>query len=1198
MISEMRAPARLSYGRIPNLVELKDLIATQVESFKWFQSEGLRELFDEINPITDYTGKNFELKFLDYEFGVPKFSVEECRNRGMTYAAPLRIRTRLTVKETGEIKESEVYMGDFAMMTDEGTFIVNGTERVVVSQLVRSPGVYFTAAEDPATGRKLFGAKLIPNRGAWLEIETSAKDLVTVKIDRKRKVPVTVLLKALELPQLKGTDNDREAQRRAFLELFGDADHRYLESTFEKDTAARTDDALLELYRRVRPGDPPSVDNARTLLQSLFFNPRPFDLGRVGRYKVDKRLGREPEDIQERVRDRNLRILERGDFIAIIRKLVELNNAPREKQVADDIDHLGNRRVRAVGELLQNQFRMGLIRMERIIKERMTISDPHTVTAASLINARPVVAAIKEFFGSSQLSQFMDQTNPLAELTHKRRLSALGPGGLSRERAGFDVRDVHHSHYGRICPIETPEGPNIGLIGSLATFARVNEYGFIETPFRRVFSTMPAHKAHSDKLGGRTVREDVLDQANRKTKLAKKDDLLDRETVESLVKAKAGDVPIKAWVSDEIEFLSADEEDHYVVAQANAPLDTESHFTEERTTARTKNLFLVAEVNRIEYMDVSPKQTVSVATALIPFLEHDDANRALMGSNMQRQAVPLVVTEAPIVGTGMESAAAKDSGEVIVAKVTGTVVSCAAPPPADSAAAKLDSFKRELGILLKPDDGSAEQWSPIHKFERSNQGTCLSQRVIVKAGTHVEAGTALADGPATSEGELALGRNILVAFMPWEGYNYEDAILISESVVRGDKYTSIHIEEYEIEARDTKLGPEEITRDIPNVSDETLKNLDERGIVYIGAEVHPGDILVGKITPKGESELSAEERLLRAIFGEKPRQVRDSSLRVPHGERGIVVDVKIFSRETKDELAPGVNQLVRVYVAQKRKIAQGDKMAGRHGNKGVIARILPAEDMPYMPDGTPVELVLNPLGVPSRMNLGQVLETHLGWAAHALGLKVATPVFDGASEETIEAELVRAGLPESGKITLRDGRTGEQFDHEVTVGYIYMLKLAHLVEDKIHARSTGPYSLVTQQPLGGKAQFGGQRFGEMEVWALEAYGASHILQEILTVKSDDIVGRVKAYEAIVKGENTLEAGIPESFRVLVKELEGLALGVEIQSDGEKQVILSEEDMSEMPLDLGINLERDEIDESDQWATGAPRAAQNPLDSLR
>ena len=1183
MIQPSSNGSRVTYGRIPDMLPVAELIETQIRSFNWFKREGLRELFEEINPITDYTGKNYELKFLDYEFGQPKFDKEECRNRDMTFAAPLRINTRLTIRtgeNAGEIKESEVFMGDFPIMTEEGTFIVNGTERVVVSQLVRSPGIYFTSSEDRASGRMLYAAKLIPNRGAWLEIETSGKDVLTVKIDRKRKIPVTTLVRALGY----GSNNEIKA---LFADVDNNGEHKFIQSTLDKDSSTDVNDALVEMYKKIRPGDPPTVDNARALMTALFFNPRRFDLSKVGRFKLNRRLGLGT--------DMNVRTLSNDDFIAIIRKLIELNNGTGEP---DDIDHLGNRRVRAVGELLQNQFRMGLIRMERIIKERMTICDAATVTAASLINARPVVAAIKEFFGSSQLSQFMDQTNPLAELTHKRRLSALGPGGLSRERAGFDVRDVHHSHYGRICPIETPEGPNIGLIGSLATFARVNEYGFIETPFRRVYSTMPADKAHRDKLVGRTLREDVLDPANRKSKLAKKGDLLDRELVEGLVKAKAGDVPIKAWVSDEVQFLSADEEDHYVVAQANAPLDKESHFTEERTTARTKNLFLVADVNRIEYMDVSPKQTVSVATALIPFLEHDDANRALMGSNMQRQAVPLVVTEAPIVGTGMESAAATDSGELIVAKVAGRIVSCAAPPPADSPAAKLDSFKRELGILLKPDDGSAEQWYPIHKFERSNQGTCLSQRVIVKAGTHVEAGTPLADGPATSEGELALGRNILVAFMPWEGYNYEDAILISESVVREDKYTSIHIEEYEIEARDTKLGPEEITRDIPNVSDETLKNLDERGIVYIGAEVHPGDILVGKITPKGESELSAEERLLRAIFGEKAREVRDSSLRVPHGERGIVVDVKIFSRETKDELAPGVNQLVRVYVAQKRKIAQGDKMAGRHGNKGVIARILPAEDMPYMPDGTPVELVLNPLGVPSRMNLGQVLETHLGWAAHALGLKVATPVFDGASEETIEAELVRAGLPESGKITLRDGRTGEQFDHEVTVGYIYMLKLAHLVEDKIHARSTGPYSLVTQQPLGGKAQFGGQRFGEMEVWALEAYGASHILQEILTVKSDDIVGRVKAYEAIVKGENTLEAGIPESFRVLVKELEGLALGVEIQSDGEKQVILSEDDMSEMPLDLGINLERDEIDESDQWATGAPRAAQNPLDSLR
>ncbi len=1179
MIQPASNGRRISYGRIPEMIPVANLIDTQTRSFGWFKREGLRELFEEINPITDYTSKNYELKFLEYEFGLPKFSEEECRNRDMTFAAALRINTRLTIKtgeNAGEIKESEVFMGDFPIMTEQGTFIVNGTERVVVSQLVRSPGIYFTASEDRASGRMLYAAKLIPNRGAWLEIETSGKDVLTVKIDRKRKIPVTTLVRALGY----GSNNEI---RQLFADVDSNPEHKYILATLEKDSSTDVNDALVEMYKKIRPGDPPTVENARALMTALFFNGRRFDLSKVGRFKLNRRLGLRT--------DMTVRTLSNDDFIAIIRKLIELNNGNGEP---DDIDHLGNRRVRAVGELLQNQFRMGLIRMERIIKERMTICDAATVTAASLINARPVVAAIKEFFGSSQLSQFMDQTNPLAELTHKRRLSALGPGGLSRERAGFDVRDVHHSHYGRICPIETPEGPNIGLIGSLATFARVNEYGFIETPFRRVYSSMPADRAHRDQLVGRTPADDVFDSASKRTKLANKGEALDRDTVDELIKARAGDVPIRPWVSDEIAFLAADEEDRYIVAQANAPLDDNGHFVEERTTARTKNHFLVAEVSRIQYMDVSPKQTVSVATALIPFLEHDDANRALMGSNMQRQAVPLVVTEPPIVGTGMEAAAAKDSGELIVAGSAGTVVSCAAPPPTDHPAAKLDTLKKELGILLKPDDGSPEQWYPIHKFERSNQGTCLSQRVIVEANTHVNAGDVLADGPATSDGELALGRNVLVAFMPWEGYNYEDAILISESVVREDKYSSIHIEEYEIEARDTKLGPEEITRDIPNVSDETLKNLDEHGIVYIGAEVHPGDILVGKITPKGESELSAEERLLRAIFGEKAREVRDSSLRVPHGERGIVVDVKLFSRETKDELAPGVNQLVRVYVAQKRKIAQGDKMAGRHGNKGVIARILPVEDMPYLPDGTPVEIVLNPLGVPSRMNLGQVLETHLGWAAHALGLRISTPVFDGASEDRIEQELVRAGLPATGKITLRDGRFGEPFDHPVTVGYIYMMKLAHLVEDKIHARSTGPYSLVTQQPLGGKAQFGGQRFGEMEVWALEAYGASHILQEILTVKSDDIVGRVKAYEAIVKGENTLEAGIPESFRVLVKELEGLALGVEIQSDGEKQVILSEDDMSEMPLDLGINLERDEIDESDWNAARSP----NPLDSLR
>src|SRR5919204_1846437 len=834
MISEMKAPARRSYGRIPNLVELKDLIATQLDSFRWFKTEGLRELFDEINPITDYTGKNFELKFLDYEFGQPKFSVEECRNRDMTYSAPLRIRTRLTIKETGEIKESEVYMGDFPVMTDEGTFIINGTERVVVSQLVRSPGVYFTAVDDPVSGRKLFGAKLIPNRGAWLEIETSAKDVLTVKIDRKRKVPVTVLLKALELPQLKGTENDREAQRRALLELFGDVDndpeHKYIDATLEKDTAIKTDDALLELYRRVPPGDPPSVDNARNLLQSLFFNPRRFDLGRVGRYKVDKRLGRDEEDILERVRRRELRILEKGDFIAFIRKLIELNNAPREKQIPDDIDHLGNRRVRAVGELLQNQFRMGLIRMERIIKERMTISDPHTVTSASLINARPVVAAIKEFFGSSQLSQFMDQHNPLSELTHKRRLSALGPGGLSRERAGFDVRDVHHSHYGRICPIETPEGPNIGLIGSIATYGKVNEFGFVETPFRVVYSRMPVAKDTREKLEGRILRRPAGDGSGHEILPAKT--TLTKDEIGKLEKAKVGEVLIVPWVSDEVEYLSADEEDMYGIAQANAALTPESNFADQRVPARARGDFKIEDVANIQYMDVSPKQIVSVATALIPFLEHDDAGRALMGANMQRQAVPLLVTDAPLVGTGVEYYAAKDSGEMIVADVAGTVTDIAHPMELKSVHAT-----PVFEIVVKPDAGGPERHYPLQKFARSNQGTCLNHRAIVKPGQHVDAGDILADGPAIDNGEMALGRNVLVAFMPWEGYNFEDAILLSERVVKEDMYTSIHIEEYESEARETKLGPEEITRDIPNVADDALRNLDERGIVYIVAEV-------------------------------------------------------------------------------------------------------------------------------------------------------------------------------------------------------------------------------------------------------------------------------------------------------------------------------------------------------------------------
>ena len=1173
VLSASTPSSRRNFGQIADKLEVGNLIQTQLDSFAWFCREGLRELFDEINPITDYTGKNYELRFLDYEFGAPKFDEEECRQRDMTFSAPLRIDTRLHIKtgeNAGEIKEAEVFMGDFAMMTPQGTFIVNGTERVVVSQLVRSPGVYFTAAEDRTTGRLLYAAKLIPNRGAWLEIETSSRDVLTVKIDRKRKVPVTTLIRALGYA---GNDDIRAF----FADVDNDPEHAYVQATLDKDATTTVEEALIELYRKIRPGDPPTVENARNLLSSLFFNPRRFDLSKVGRFKLDKNLGTPEEEARERALDKERRVLDNQDFISIVRKLIALNNGAGEP---DDIDHLGNRRVRAVGELLQNQFRMGLIRMERIIKERMTICDAASVTAASLINARPVVAAIKEFFGSSQLSQFMDQTNPLAELTHKRRLSALGPGGLSRERAGFDVRDVHYSHYGRICPIETPEGPNIGLIGSLATFARVNEFGFIEAPFRRVYREVAtADPRAAGILEGRTLAADADSLPSGR--------VLGREDVAHLIGTGVERVRIVPWVSDEIHFLSADEEDKYTVAQANAPVDEATgHFTVSHTACRSRHTFKDLPVTEVDYMDVSPKQTVSVATALIPFLEHDDANRALMGSNMQRQAVPLLVTEAPVVGTGMEVHAARNSGEMVIAQAPGTVVGASWPEPADDdrSVVKVRSGQDAgVGILVRPDDGGPDVWYGIHKFVRSNQGTCLSQRVVVRSAQRVEAGTVLADGPSTAEGELALGRNVLVAFMPWEGYNFEDAILISESVVREDKYTSIHIEEFEIEARDTKLGPEDITRELPNIAEESLKNLNDRGIIYIGAEVQPGDILVGKITPKGESELSAEERLLRAIFGEKAREVRDSSLRVPHGERGTVVDVRVFSRESGHELPPGVNELVRVYVAQKRKISQGDKMAGRHGNKGVIARILPIEDMPYLPDGTPVEIVLNPLGVPSRMNLGQVLETHLGWAAHVLGMRAASPVFDGATEEVIEEELERAGLPRTGKVRLRDGRTGEFFDREITVGQIYMLKLAHLVEDKIHARSTGPYSLVTQQPLGGKAQFGGQRFGEMEVWALEAYGASHILQEILTVKSDDIVGRVKAYEAIVKGENTLEAGIPESFRVLVKELEGLALGVEIQSEDENQIVLGEEDIPDIPLDLGIHLERDERDDVDEAA---------------
>ncbi len=1159
---------RVNYGRIPDTIEVGNLIEIQTASFDWFLSEGLTELFNEINPVTDYTGKNYELRFVGHRFGEPPFDEEECRQRDMTFAAPLYVTIRLHIKTgptAGEIKESEVFLGEFPLMTSVGTFIINGTERVVVSQLVRSPGVYFTATEDATTGRPLFSAKLIPNRGAWLEIETSSRDVLTVKIDRKRKIPVTTLVRALGY----ATDDDI---RSFFKEVDTNGDHQFIQSTLEKDTATTVDEALIEVYRKQRPGDPPTLDNARNLLSNLFFNARRFDLGRVGRFKLDKNLGIPEAEARKRAHDAHKHVLDNEDFISIIRKLIALNNGNGE---ADDIDHLGNRRVRAVGELLQNQCRMGLVRMERIIKERMSLCDAETVTSASLVNARPVVAAVKEFFGSSQLSQFMDQTNPLSELTNKRRLSALGPGGLSRERAGYDVRDVHHSHYGRICPIETPEGPNIGLIGSLATFAHVNEFGFIETPFRRVYRDISPEDRKL--LLGRKLTRDYPEVK------ASSGDAVTEKMLDAFVKAGMSTVSIEPWVSSDIQYLSADEEDKFTVAQANAPIDENGHFLAQHIACRSRHTFKDLPASEVDYMDVSPKQTVSVATSLIPFLEHDDANRALMGSNMQRQAVPLVVAESPIVGTGMEGHAARNSGELITADVAGTIIGVGWPEPeAGSKVVKLRNGENTgTGVLLRPDDGAPDRWYGIHKFVRSNQATCLNQRVAVIPGQHVDVGDVLVDGPATDHGELALGRNVLVAFMPWEGYNYEDAILISESVVREDKYTSIHIEEFETEARDTKLGPEEITRNLPNVSEESLKNLNDRGVIYIGAEVGPGDILVGKVTPKGESELSAEERLLRAIFGEKAREVRDSSLRVPHGERGVVVDVKILSRESGHDLPPGVNELIRVYIAQKRKISQGDKMAGRHGNKGVIARILALEDMPYLPDGTPVEIVLNPLGVPSRMNLGQVLETHLGYAAQALGIKAATPVFDGATEEVIEQELERAGLPKTGKQRLRDGRTGEFFDREVTVGYIYMLKLAHMVEDKIHARSTGPYSLVTQQPLGGKAQCGGQRFGEMEGWALEAYGASHILQELLTIKSDDIVGRVKAYEAIVKGENTLEAGIPESFRVLVKELEGLGLGVEIQSDDESQIILSEDDSSDVPIDLGIHLERDEREDADE-----------------
>lgn len=1207
---------RYSYARINEILAMPHLIDIQRKSYEWFVQKGLMEILHDISPIKDFAG-NLELSFESFELGAPKYSVEECKERDESYSAPMNVKARLIFKdkEKGEIKESSVFMGDFPLMTDTGTFVINGAERVIVSQLVRSPGVYYSVTMDPS-GKKIYGTTVIPNRGAWIEYETDINDIISARVDRTRKVPATVLLRALGL-----SSNDE------ILACFGN--HPALLATLEKDTTTNRDEAMLELYKKLRPGEPVILENAVQLIENTFFDSKRYDLANVGRYKLNKKLGWRnrlsgtvlaeaiaDEETGEiilpagtKMTDENLdKIAESGIYNERGLRAVKVQNHEDEMLLmfttgidekmhtvtnedvfasfnyllnlmdghgtGDDIDHLGNRRVRCVGELLQNQFRIGLSRMERVVKERMTIQDNEVITPQALINIRPVVAAIKEFFGSSQLSQFMDQNNPLAELTHKRRLSALGPGGLSRERAGYEVRDVHNSHYGRMCPIETPEGPNIGLIGSLSTYAVINEYGFMETPYR------------------------VVDKENKR-------------------------------VTEEIRYMTADEEDKYIVAQANEPLDDDGYFLGERVTARAKDDVLSITPDKVDLMDVSPKQVVSIATALIPFLENDDANRALMGANMQRQAVPLLCTQAPIIGTGMEYKVASDSGVCVLAKRAGEVI-------------------RVVGneIRVRAENGEVDVY-PLLKFKRSNQGTCVNQRPIVFKGDKVTEKQILADGPATDHGELALGHNVIVAYMPWEGYNYEDAVLLNEDLVKADIFTSIHIEEYDCDARDTKLGKEEITREIPNVSDEALKDLDERGIIRIGAEVRPGDILVGKVTPKGETELTAEERLLRAIFGEKAREVRDSSLRVPHGEAGKIVSVKVFSRENGDDLPPGVNEQVRVHIAQKRKISEGDKMAGRHGNKGVVSRIMAREDMPFLPTGEPVHIVLNPLGVPSRMNIGQVLENHLGWAARALGMEIDTtnlaaklnavektgaaegtpefeaafkeelansetakklehygydyekygmpetveidkfggksvkavqisvPVFDGAHEQDIADALELAGIDKTAKTTLYDGRTGEPFDNPVTVGLTYYLKLHHLVDDKIHARSTGPYSLVTQQPLGGKAQFGGQRFGEMEVWALEAYGAAYTLQEILTVKSDDVVGRVKTYEAIVKGENVPDPGIPESFKVLVKELQSIGLDIKVLNEDEEEVSLRDDEDDDIAttareVDLDIN----------------------------
>ena len=1216
-------PEKKSYGRIESILDVPNLIQVQIKSFNWFKTDGLRELFEEISPLEDFPGGRFELSFDEHFFDEPKNTEEECREKETTFSAPLHVTVSLRIKAAGpsqgEVKEQTLFIGDIPMMTSTGTFIINGAERVVVSQLVRSPGVYFTINQDHATGRMLSSAKLIPYRGAWMEFETSNRDVISVKVDRKRKTPISTLLRSM------GYATDEEL-KELFADVDTDPDHQFITTTIEKDKGVTDqDEALLEFYRRLRPGEPPSVDNAKTLIDNLFFNNRRYDLGRVGRYKLNRRLRRGEDDA-------GVRTLTPEDIIGLLRMMIQINNGVVEP---DDIDHLGNRRVRAVGELIQNQVRVGLLRMERVIKERMTTQmDPATTTPAALINIRPVVAAVREFFGGSQLSQFMDQTNPLAELTHKRRLSALGPGGLSRERAGFDVRDVHHSHYGRICPIETPEGPNIGLLGSLATYARTNDYGFIETPYRKIYTEFTNNDPG---LEGRTITQKVVGQDGKT--ILNADGVVTKRTLGRIAGLPEQMLPVKPFVSpntDDIFYLSADDEEHVHIAQANSPLDELGQFIDERVETRMGEGVSMEPPDNVGYMDVSPIQIVSVSTSLIPFLEHDDANRALMGSNMQRQAVPLLRPEVPLVGTGMEERVAKDSGQVVLSRTEGLV--------SESTGGKI--------VVIDP-EGEMHEYRLL-KFVRSNQGTCVNQRPIVYRGDLVQKGQVLADSSSSGHGELALGQNVLVAFMSWEGYNFEDAIIISERMVKEDKFTSIHIEKHEVEARDTKLGPEEITRDIPNVGEDSLRDLDEEGIIRIGAEIGPGDILVGKITPKGETELSAEEKLLRAIFGEKARDVKDTSLRVPHGQKGKVIGVKVLSRANKDELPPGVNKLVRMWVAQTRKVSEGDKMAGRHGNKGVIAKILQEGDMPFLPDGTPVDIILNPIGVPSRMNLGQVLETHLGWAAHTLGFRAVTPVFDGAPDIAIEDALSQAWIieqsgavdprpvddsganlidfakarewltewghdfdkiftestlgvardacidiwlrkdmgrdtselssddmraevvqinrdeqisaPIMGKSILRDGQTGEPFDQPITVGYIYMMKLIHLVEDKIHARSTGPYSLITQQPLGGKAQFGGQRFGEMEVWALEAYSAAYNLQEMLTVKSDDVVGRVKTYEAIVKGEDVIQPGIPESFHVLLKELQSLGLSVELLHEETEQTMLSSDDMDDIDDD--------------------------------